>query len=213
MWFEIVLFLLLQPGLLLTLPPVGKQVFMSGKTSITAIAVHALVFAAILYFKSSIPVLRDFEGFRPSKSSEAMFESETLKLAELLRDVNLQMGKIGNAASGLPPNMPKNAPITELYRKLADKYLTVLKAIRGGNPSMMMEPESKNVIRFLMKLANAIDRVIKGGKNISDEEIRELVNTPFQERAAPVEQDVLIKHDAGVNRNPTVIGQTVRGLP
>jgi hypothetical protein len=76
MWFEVVLFLLLQPGLLLTIPPVGKKIWMSGKTSITAIMVHALIFAAIIYFKSSIPILRDFEGFQAAKPNKTFFKCD-----------------------------------------------------------------------------------------------------------------------------------------
>ena len=49
MWFIPLLFILLSPGLLLTLPPVGKKIFMSGQTSTTAILVHALVFTLVLY--------------------------------------------------------------------------------------------------------------------------------------------------------------------
>lgn len=45
-----VLFILLQPGLLLTLPAVGRRVFMSGKMSVQAVLVHALVFMAVVYF-------------------------------------------------------------------------------------------------------------------------------------------------------------------
>ena len=48
MWQLIVLFVLLSPGVLLTLPPVGGQVFMSGKTSLIAVLVHAVIFALIL---------------------------------------------------------------------------------------------------------------------------------------------------------------------
>jgi hypothetical protein len=39
-----VLFIVLSPGLLLTLPPLGKGVFMSGQTSVLAVLVHAVVF-------------------------------------------------------------------------------------------------------------------------------------------------------------------------
>ncbi len=49
MWFIPLLFILLSPGLLLTLPPVGKKIFMSGQTSVAAILVHALVFTLVLY--------------------------------------------------------------------------------------------------------------------------------------------------------------------
>ncbi len=44
-----ILFVLLSPGLLLTLPPVGRRVFMSGKTSTVAVLVHAVVFIVALY--------------------------------------------------------------------------------------------------------------------------------------------------------------------
>lgn len=46
----VALFIILSPGLLLTIPRIGKKMFMSGKTSVMAVAVHALIFAAILYF-------------------------------------------------------------------------------------------------------------------------------------------------------------------
>lgn len=55
----VILFILLSPGLLLTLPPVGKAVFMSGKTSYMAIAVHAIVFYLVLAYKDSLPVVGD----------------------------------------------------------------------------------------------------------------------------------------------------------
>lgn len=58
MLFLTLLFILLSPGFLLTIPPVGKSIFMSGQTSVTAILVHALIFTGILYGLSSVK-----EGF------------------------------------------------------------------------------------------------------------------------------------------------------
>jgi hypothetical protein len=59
-----VLFVLLSPGVLLTLPPVGGQIWMSRKTSLLAVAVHALVFYVLLSMRRQIPVLNViFEGF------------------------------------------------------------------------------------------------------------------------------------------------------
>jgi hypothetical protein len=55
----VVLFIVLSPGLLLTLPPVGRKVFMSGQTSYAAIFVHALVFYFVLSYRDSIPVVGD----------------------------------------------------------------------------------------------------------------------------------------------------------
>lgn len=57
----VVLFILLSPGLLLTLPPVGKKVFMSGLTSKVAVLVHAIVFYVLLSYKDSIPLLGDLD--------------------------------------------------------------------------------------------------------------------------------------------------------
>lgn len=65
---EVALFIALSPGLLLTLPPVGK-VFMSGKTSVPAVLAHAVVFAVALYFLK--PVL---EGFVAKKEK---FQNKT----------------------------------------------------------------------------------------------------------------------------------------
>jgi hypothetical protein len=43
----IVLFIALTPGVLLTIPPGAKGLFMSGETSGPAVAVHTLVFALV----------------------------------------------------------------------------------------------------------------------------------------------------------------------
>lgn len=43
----LVLFILLTPGVLLTIPPGSQGLFMSGQTSTPAVLVHALVFAVV----------------------------------------------------------------------------------------------------------------------------------------------------------------------
>jgi hypothetical protein len=43
----VILFVLLSPGVLLTLPPLKKGVFMSHETSLTSVLVHAIVFAGV----------------------------------------------------------------------------------------------------------------------------------------------------------------------
>jgi hypothetical protein len=58
------LFVLLSPGVLLTLPPIGGKIFMSGKTSFVAVLVHAVVFYVLLSMRRQIPVINMiFEGF------------------------------------------------------------------------------------------------------------------------------------------------------
>ena len=45
-----VLFVLLSPGMLLTIPPGSRGVFMSRQSSVTAVGVHTLVFALVFSF-------------------------------------------------------------------------------------------------------------------------------------------------------------------
>jgi hypothetical protein len=52
MLFETILFVLLSPGVLLTLPAVGKGIFMTNRTSTLSVLVHAAIFAVILYSAS-----------------------------------------------------------------------------------------------------------------------------------------------------------------
>ena len=46
----LVLFIALTPGVLLTIPPGSKGLFMSGQTSPAAVAVHTLVYAVLFAF-------------------------------------------------------------------------------------------------------------------------------------------------------------------
>lgn len=45
-----ILFIILSPGVLLTIPPGRRGVFMSGQSSVTAVGVHTLVFALLFSF-------------------------------------------------------------------------------------------------------------------------------------------------------------------
>ena len=46
----VVLFVLLSPGLLLTIPPLSRGLLTSGQTSVMAVLVHAVVFALVYSF-------------------------------------------------------------------------------------------------------------------------------------------------------------------
>ena len=63
------LFILLSPGLLLTIPPIGGVLYRSGKTSVAAILVHAVLFYLILMFHDSIPLINQIEGFQGTSGS------------------------------------------------------------------------------------------------------------------------------------------------
>jgi len=64
MLFLPLLFIILSPGFLLTIPPVGKKVLMSGQTSIQSVLVHAVIFTAILYGIKQYKSTKE-EGFAP----------------------------------------------------------------------------------------------------------------------------------------------------
>ncbi len=54
MFLAVLLFIILSPGLLLTLPAGSRGVFMSGQTSILAILVHAVVFFYLYRYLRSV---------------------------------------------------------------------------------------------------------------------------------------------------------------
>jgi hypothetical protein len=63
-----ILFVVLSPGVLLTLPPVGNTLFMSGKTSFIAVLLHAVFFYILLSMRRQIPVVNIIlEGFSTKK--------------------------------------------------------------------------------------------------------------------------------------------------
>jgi nucleoside diphosphate kinase len=56
----ILLFILLSPGMLLTIPPVTKgKWFMSCQTSYVSVLVHAVVFYMVLSYRDMIPGVRE----------------------------------------------------------------------------------------------------------------------------------------------------------
>lgn len=61
-----VLFFVLSPGVLLTLPPVGKKIWMSGETSCMAAFVHAIVFVGVLYLIREYNVVEMFGSKKKS---------------------------------------------------------------------------------------------------------------------------------------------------
>ncbi len=66
-----ILFFLLSPGVLLTLPPVGKKIWMSGQTSLVASVVHAIVFVGIVYLLSQYGFIEGFTcGIYPTAAQK-----------------------------------------------------------------------------------------------------------------------------------------------
>jgi len=93
----VILFILLSPGLLITVPPVGK-LFMSGKTSITAILVHAAIFATILGLLSYLKV----EGFQsPNPAYDSVMAQKLINEANEYLKKNPSDPKAEPYATGL----------------------------------------------------------------------------------------------------------------
>lgn len=72
-----VIFFVLSPGVLLTLPPIGKKWWRTGQTSILAAAVHAVVFAVVLYLLRSYGMIENFGAFNflPQNNDGTMSQS------------------------------------------------------------------------------------------------------------------------------------------
>lgn len=100
MWFLALLFVLLSPGVLVTLPPVGSQIFMSGKTSLIAVLVHAVVFVLVL---KSLGMIEGFDIVEPfgtkgcfRNQGHCCFPGSALATLESGKEVPMSELKIGD---------------------------------------------------------------------------------------------------------------------
>ncbi len=62
MLLVILLFILLSPGMLLTLPPINGKFWMTRKTSVTSVLVHAAVFGLAVHLLKSYYYFETFQG-------------------------------------------------------------------------------------------------------------------------------------------------------
>jgi len=97
MLVAVVLFILLSPGLLLTVPATGKKAFtvMSGQTSVSAILLHTFIF--YLIYKQ---VLNIYEGFEDNNKvieeiKRAAAERERSEKAEIELNMKLREEVLG----------------------------------------------------------------------------------------------------------------------
>ena len=79
LWLKVLLFVLLSPGLIVTLPPVGTKIFFSGKTSVTAVLVHAAIFAVALHciwkMQEGFQVPPTYTGCTTAANNDSLCES------------------------------------------------------------------------------------------------------------------------------------------
>jgi hypothetical protein len=74
-WLKALLFFVLSPGVLLTLPPSSRGIWMSGQTTVLAAAVHALVFAALAHYLWSTGRTEWFSDFKMCASDADCLDS------------------------------------------------------------------------------------------------------------------------------------------
>ena len=106
MLVPVLLFILLSPGLLLTLPPVGKKVWMSGQTSLQSVLVHAFVFVAILYFLEKNKDTKTNEGFRLEITGANAYNLRFADLAIGLCVLVVLLTSAGNKYEGIYVPLP-----------------------------------------------------------------------------------------------------------
>jgi FtsZ-binding cell division protein ZapB len=148
------LFVLLSPGILLTLPPVGKKVFMSCKTSVAAVLVHALVFAVLLANLRKIPFLNRLEGFQ-------------MDLASLKQ---MDLSQLQQRAQSLQQN------IQRANKNLSDSVKPLQDQIRG------LQNDTRNVVsKFTSDLA-LVNQAITARKSLSTTTQNTVNNTTQQPR-------------------------------
>ncbi len=57
-----ILFVLLSPGIIFTLPPVSNKIIRTGETSITSVFIHSILFISIIYLIDSSVWKNEFFG-------------------------------------------------------------------------------------------------------------------------------------------------------
>ena len=103
------LFVLLSPGVLLTLPPVGKTVLASGKMSLVAVLVHALVFGVALYLLKQSSYAASFEGFQAMPPLPTWLQSQANNLKAYTRPDNAPIPKSGFSIENVAPKYRLNS--------------------------------------------------------------------------------------------------------
>jgi len=105
----VLLFVLLSPGVLLTLPPGSRGVWMSRQTSLKAAAVHALVFGAALYAVKNYMMNKRIDAFQGNGGSRMRYEGFAAGAA----------GGTGAAGKDKPAPKPAAKPVGKAAGKAA----------------------------------------------------------------------------------------------
>ena len=126
-----ILFVLLSPGLLLTLPPVGAKIFMSCKTSYAAIAVHAIVFGVALYLLS--PYIS--EGFATAKPAKTTAPAASL-LSQITSKVTMAAQNVETTTNAYNAEAAKKAPNATTLAALKAAKAAAVDAAKAANDAL-----------------------------------------------------------------------------
>jgi hypothetical protein len=123
------LFILLSPGILLTLPPVGKKVFMTCKTSPKAVFVHAVIFAVVVLVLKR--VFTRIEGFQMTRDSLINADNATLEryAANIKNLIQQDNQKLSTTIKGLQDQIQKAQANTMNERAKFNQSLSVINQI------------------------------------------------------------------------------------
>lgn len=156
-----VLFVVLSPGILLSIPPVGKRFFRTGKTSLTAVLVHAVVFGVLMY-----SLTRRSEGFAPKTVPSRVMPKKVGSIAGSVAGSQTGSGKLIEPTYTPQPieaprfsQLPDTSQVMEVQRmykpspesppagffqNLQSQFGTVMSAITGQSSTMSMPTSPPN---------------------------------------------------------------------
>lgn len=141
-----ILFIVLSPGLLLTLPALSKGVFMSGQTSITAVLVHGVIFG-ILY-QLYLNTCSAWEGFADDCGGKGPCPDEFTCINGNCID-NRPSGK---ANPSMPmPSMASGSSSMPMPSMATGSSSMPMASMPSGSGSPLATPEVSNLMKQLIQ--------------------------------------------------------------
>ncbi len=118
----VVLFILLSPGFLLTIPAIGGRYFRTNKTSPTAVIIHGIIFGLLVYLVRKYYSKTFFEGFAASNITSTITDGEAI-ITVMIKSADIYIAKIKAQLSNNSLKLP-----TDVRNKLkanSDKINTL----------------------------------------------------------------------------------------
>ena len=162
-FFLMILFVILSPGMFLSIPPVGSRWWMTGKMSLRAVFVHAVVFAIILWLAGRSGA-EGVEGFKPNVTDSSVnWMLTAIKEAKSLDNDKIQaiLKRIAVEESTLTYDKVRKATLPGLNTKEDIQNLeNAIKVVKSIPPSKVEDAKvsygllEKKVLRELFSKFN-----------------------------------------------------------